>query len=91
METNGHISEEKRPELLRPQSLKSRIYLFVFWFYCEYRHVENCYDIVRYCVGVCEFEMSIVTENKEHCGGACRRSVFLKCPSLLTSVLRMYE
>jgi len=32
METNGHISEEKRPEVLRSESLKSRIYLFVFDF-----------------------------------------------------------
>jgi len=27
---NGHMSEERRPELLRSESLKSRIYLFVF-------------------------------------------------------------
>ena len=73
---NGHMSEERRPELLRSESQKSRIYLFVFWFDCEYRHVENCSGIVRYSVDVCEFEMSIVAENKEHCVGAYRRNVF---------------
>jgi len=73
---NGHIPEERRPELLPLRKPKISHLFVCFWFDCEYRHVENCYGIVRYSVDVCGFEMSIVTENKEHCVGTYRRSVF---------------